>query len=619
MKKKILLTISIFALILLLPLVGCNKKHTHTYEDTYSYDDVGHWYKSLCDHDLKKDYSAHTYTDSIVSPTYETGGYTLHTCSVCGYSYKDTYTDVVLRGYNITYNLDGGINNDNNPSTYTLEDTITLENPTKVGYTFDGWKYNAKNVITIDTSVASDITLDAVWDSITYTITYNLDGGTNSSNNPVSYTIESDDITLESPTKSGYTFTGWTTDTITTPTKDLKIEKGSTGDKTFTANWEANTYTVTLDATGYTYAGKTSYNVKYGESYKFDVVSGIAGWGYDNILVTDKNGNISSWNIYSDVVLKPLVYGYTDSNKTSIYFGSYPQTKVSDDSTILRLNTKAGSLPTSTNTYLWTNYGYYIDGTVSSYMYYIDIDEDSDGEYDYRGVFFTSYRPNETTISSSSNNSYQDDNLYSINTIYWFKYEAIKWNILKTENNKALIISDLILDSQDYYHSKDDRSGATDYQGNSTTDTVHANNYMYSYIRSWLNTTFYETAFTSLQKQIIETTEVDNSVKTTSNFSEKYVNYVCPNTNDKLFLLSYSEAKTYYSTNDARKAQGSDYAKSQGLYLKTSTDIGCSYYWHRSPNDSGTESALKVDNGGIYYDSVYSTRGGVRAVCWINL
>ena len=43
--------------------------------------------------------------------------------------------------YNITYNLNGGINNSTNPSKYTVEDTFTLETPSRAGYTFAGW-YN---------------------------------------------------------------------------------------------------------------------------------------------------------------------------------------------------------------------------------------------------------------------------------------------------------------------------------------------------------------------------------------------------------------------------------------------------------------------------------------------
>ena len=383
--------------------------------------------------------------------------------------------------------------------------------------------------------------------------------------------------------------------------------------KTSTANTEVNTYTVTLDATGYTYSGETSYNVKCGETYKFDVVSGTAGWGYNNILVTDKDGNVSSWSIASDIVLKPILYSYTDSDKNSIYFGFYPQTKVSDDSIISSLNTKAGTLPTSTNTYNWIDYGYYIEGSVSSYMYYIDIDEDSDGDYDYRGVYFTDYRPWYTRNESSYN--YQSKNLYFTNAVYWFKYEPIKWNILKTENNKALIVSDLILDSQDYYHTENDRSGATDYQGNSTTDNVYANNYMYSYIRSWLNTTFYDTAFSTLEKQIIEITEVDNSPSSTSNSD---IIYSCSNTNDKIFLLSYKEETTYYKSKTDRYVQVSDYAVSQGL--NGGITSSSPEYWLRSPfyYHSDSANSIYVD-GDILGKYVDSTCCGVRAACWIDL
>ena len=454
MKKKILFIIGVLALIVLFPLVSCeNKESEHT----------------------------HIYEDSVVDPTYETGGYTLHTCSVCGYSYKDTYTDVLLKTYNITYNLDGGTNNNSNPA---------------------------------------------------------------------SYNKETDTICLKDPTKTGYAFTGWTTDTITTPTKNLTIEKGSVGDKVFTANWQR-------------------------------------------------------------------LYSYTDSTKTSLYFGAYPQTKVSDDSIMTSLNNLAGTLPTSTNTYLWTDYGYYIEGSISSYMYYIDIDYDNNGDYDYRGVYFTENRPYYTyqAVGNTVKTNSQLENGYNRNIVYWFKYEPIKWNLLKTLDNKALIISDLVLDSQDYYYNPIPRSSATDYQGSSTTSTTNANNYMYSHIRSWLNQTFYDTAFSTLEKQIIEITTVDNSA--TENVAGS--NYSAgDNTNDYMFLLSFEETNSYYTTESTMTAQGSDYAKTQGLYVDASS--GNSYYWLRTPNYYNTATAYNVHYAsGIGVSSVYISSYGVRAACWINL
>ncbi len=75
-----------------------------------------------------------------------------------------------------------------------------------------------------------------------------------------------------------------------------------------------------------------------------------------------------------------------------------------------------------------------------------------------------------------------------------------------------MIISDLLLDSQDYYFSTDYRTnGDTDYQGNTTTKKVYANDYKYLHIRSWLDITFYNTAFSTFEKVIIAQTEVDNS------------------------------------------------------------------------------------------------------------
>ena len=263
----------------------------------------------------------------------------------------------------------------------------------------------------------------------------------------------------------------------------------------------------------------------------------------------------------------------------------------------------------------WKDYGYYIENKVSSYMYFIDIDIDNDGIYDYRGVYFIKYRPYWKSHSSSSKNSYQDGNGYKKKKTYWFKYEPIKWNILKEENGKVLIISDLILDSQDYNYTDKTRTGATDYQDNVTANTVYANNYMYSNIRGWLNTTFYDTVFNDLEKENIETTLVDNSASSTSNSTNKYA---CSNTNDKMFLLSYAEANRYYVNKTSRKAQGTDYAKCQGLRVNTSYGNSC--WWLRSPDyDYGNYFRYVNLDGVMGGKDVDSTHIGVRAACWINL
>ena len=71
----------------------------------------------------------------------------------------------------------------------------------------------------------------------TYSITYNLNGGTNAAGAKTSYTIETADYTLPTPTKTGYTFGGWYENSGLTGSAVTKIAKGSTGNKTYWAKW----------------------------------------------------------------------------------------------------------------------------------------------------------------------------------------------------------------------------------------------------------------------------------------------------------------------------------------------------------------------------------------------
>lgn len=314
---------------------------------------------------------------------------------------------------------------------------------------------------------------------------------------------------------------------------------------------------------------------------------------------------------------------YTKSgDDTKIYFGEYPQTEVTDENDSdksLRnsLNMAAGSEPTAGVPGKWTSYGYYLSGAVSEFMWYIDVEYQ---ESRYRGVYFTSYRPYDTT-SANASSGYQGDNGYNINTVYWFKYERIEWRILEEKDETALLMANIILDSQQYY-----RTGS---QSTRTVDgkTVYENNYKESDIRAWLNGTFYETAFDVLAKQIIETTAVDNSLASTGFSSDSYV---CENTQDKVFLLSYQEvlnvfygfssSNTTYDT--ARQLKSTDYAKSQGVYVSADSSYGGnSWWWLRSPYGEYGCYASGVDlrGGALYYNSVDDTSGGVVPAVWIKL
>lgn len=156
---------------------------------------------------------------------------------------KKFWAKWTVADYDIDYVLDGGTNASSNPAKYTVEtETITLADPEKTGYTFAGWFDDEGTQVTeIAKGSTGDKKLYADWTAIEYSITYNLDEGTNDLSNPATYTVETDTITLADPTKAGYTFEGWyTTSTFDEGTQATEIVKGSMGDKVFYAKWQRN-------------------------------------------------------------------------------------------------------------------------------------------------------------------------------------------------------------------------------------------------------------------------------------------------------------------------------------------------------------------------------------------
>lgn len=83
-----------------------------------------------------------------------------------------------------------------------------------------------------DISKSLNVSVDEI-----YKITYNLNGGTVSGDNPAYYSNTSETITLINPTRENYIFTGWTGTDLNAATMTVTIPAGSTGDRTYTANW----------------------------------------------------------------------------------------------------------------------------------------------------------------------------------------------------------------------------------------------------------------------------------------------------------------------------------------------------------------------------------------------
>ena len=280
----------------------------------------------------------------------------------------------------------------------------------------------------------------------------------------------------------------------------------------------------------------------------------------------------------------------------TISFGSYPQSKVS------------GSFTAGT----WV---------VHNKVWYTDI---TSNNVKYRGV-------------KTSENG----------TISWFKYEPIEWRVLEVKDGKALIMSDLVIDAQAYQsnvtYADGDEKYHKEYSYNASG--TYANNYEDSTIRNWLITTFYESAFNDLQKEVIALTKVENDDNAIGDYSNGN-KFFCSDTEDKIFLLSKGEVKntsygfTYVkneTTNSSRQLGTSDYSyaviKANGYeptsgawwWMRTPTYSSTKDYKEgtntvtiQTPNKSDTAQNIKV-NGTIWSTVVTEPAGGVVPTMWIQL
>ena len=184
------------------------------------------------------------------------------------YGDKKFYAKWTPTVYTIAYELNGGENNAQNPETYTIEtETITLVEPTKTGYGFKGWYLEETlktRVYTIEKGSHGDKKFYAKWTPIVYTVEYELNGGENHENNPETYNIEQAH-TLKTPTRAGYTFTGWfTEETFDNPVTGIAL--GSHGDKKFYARWTENINTLKFDGNGATIGEMSNMLIKTTET-----------------------------------------------------------------------------------------------------------------------------------------------------------------------------------------------------------------------------------------------------------------------------------------------------------------------------------------------------------------
>jgi len=178
--------------------------------------------------------------------------------------------------------------------------------------------------------------------------------------------------------------------------------------------------------------------------------------------------------------------------------------------------------------------------------------------------------------------------------------EEIEWQVLAKEGTKILVISKYALDCKQYNTS----------YTSVTWETCS--------LRTWLNGTFYDTAFGATQKAMIQKTTV--SADKNPSYSTNPGNA----TSDNVFLLSITEVNKYFSSNEARKCVPTAYAIAQGAYTSSSYTVGgkaTCWWWLRSPGSSQDYAASVSLVGSVrsFGGLVLSALGCVRPALWIDL
>ncbi len=177
--------------------------------------------------------------------------------------------------------------------------------------------------------------------------------------------------------------------------------------------------------------------------------------------------------------------------------------------------------------------------------------------------------------------------------------EPIEWVVLEVSDGKALLISKYALDCQAYNSEKLEISWVS------------------SSLRSWLNDTFYQAAFTSDEQAAILLTNVSNAE---AEGNPEWTAFPSADTKDRLFLLSYQEAAAYFPNANERKVFGTEYARAQGAKFLGITTIafGETDWWLRSSGTVQTDASFIGVFGDLNTKAV-SDKIGIRPALWLDL
>ncbi|MCO7175459.1 InlB B-repeat-containing protein [Sporolactobacillus kofuensis] len=239
---------------------------------------------------------------------------------------------IVNPTYSVTYNENGNTSGaapvDN--QSYSPGTLVTILNPlnlTKTGYSFNGWNTKADGSGTDyqsgDTfSITGNVTLYAKWNKSQYTFTYDSNGGSAIGDQHIDY--EDKASQPADPTRTGYTFAGWYSDTELNSPYDFTTPV--TGNVKLYAKWDKNSYTVTYDSNGGSAIGDQHIDYEDQASQPADPTRTgytFAGWYSD----TEFN---SPYDFTTPVTGNVKLYAKWDKNSYDVTFDSNGGSAIGD-------------------------------------------------------------------------------------------------------------------------------------------------------------------------------------------------------------------------------------------------------------------------------------------------
>ena len=343
--------------------------------------------------------------------------------------------------YTITYNLGGGTNHGDNPTTYTVESAaIALGAATRTGYQFGGWYASADcsgdAVTTIATGTTGDVELWAKWTANRYAIAFVRNGATGGTMyNELFYYDEAKALTTCAYTRTGYHFNGWNTEADGSGTAyadgqevlNLTAEPDAT--VTLYAQWTANTYTVhfvpvipvngTMADQTFTYdqeataLTKNAFSTTTGQWLRWNTEADGSGTNYeDEALVqnlTAEDGGVvtlyAQWRLqhrynYDNTIFR--CYNVGNSNQVYwAYAGETVKVEVIDGTSEYTIRVVNGdgediTLDTETNTFVMPNEEVWITYTSVKKMAYTTICLDDFESWDDVAYLYDASQPTVT-------------------------------------------------------------------------------------------------------------------------------------------------------------------------------------------------------------------------------